>query len=350
VASHPLAAPRIALVHTWLNTQNEGWYRFAFDNLKIPYDYISGQKLREVPDLRARWDVILLGPTPGTAQRVVNGIPMRGDPIPWKKSEITPNLGNSPDTTDDMRGGMGLEGLMNIRKFVDEGGLFITIAGNASVPINYGLIDGVSITSPRELKVRGSIVTGVFSDPKSPIAYGYGERLPVYFNQGPVLNVSTTGGVSAFRDDGPEPPGRPSGRGTTSDPDIPQGRSFVPAEEKPVLKPGEERPLDDEIRDMMRAYIPLPAERPRTVMRFASEEKDLLVSGMLAGGKELVNRPAIVDVPHGKGHFLLFANNPVWRNQTQGSYFLLFNALLNWDDLSAGRVEPSTPETPKASY
>jgi len=44
-----------------------------------------------------------------TAQRIVNGLPMRGDPVPWKK-RLTPNLGGSPDTTDDMRGGMGSKG------------------------------------------------------------------------------------------------------------------------------------------------------------------------------------------------------------------------------------------------
>src|SRR5580692_3834241 len=143
VAMHALAAPRIALVHTWLNTQNEGWYRIAFDNLKIPYDYISDQKLRQIPDLRAKYDVIIFGSTPGSAQRIVNGMPMRGDPIPWKASAITPNLGSSPDTTDDMRGGMGLDGLMKIAKFIDDGGLFVTVTGNASIPIDYGLIEGV---------------------------------------------------------------------------------------------------------------------------------------------------------------------------------------------------------------
>jgi hypothetical protein len=72
-------------------------------------------------------------------------------------------------------------------------------------------------------------------------------------------------------------------------------------------------------------------------MRFANE-KELLISGMLAGGRELANRPAIIDVPRGKGHVLMFANNPMWRSQTQGSYFLLFNALLNYDHLDAGRT------------
>ena len=330
---HPLAAPRIAFVHSWLNTQNEGWYRIAFDTLKIPYEYISDQKLRLIPDLRAKYDVIILGSTPGSAQRVVNGMPMRGDPIPWKASALTPNLGSSPDTTDDMRGGMGLDGLMKIAKFIDEGGLFVTVTGNASIPIDYGLIDGVSISNTRELQVRGSVLNAVISDKKSPIAYGYGDTLPVYFSQAPVLQVSMTGGFGGFGGDAPA--GRPTGRGTTTDPDIPQARPFTAPIERPQVKPGEEQPLDEDAREFLRPFLPSPESRPRVVLRF-SDEKDLLISGMLAGGKELANRPVVVDVPRGQGHVLLFANNPIWRNATQGSYFLLFNAILNFDHLGAG--------------
>src|SRR6185369_12443030 len=141
VAMHELAAPRIALVHTWTNTQNEGWYRVAMDQTHVPYDYISDQKLKEIPDLRAKYDVILFGPVGGSAQRIVNGAPLRGDPIPWKKSALTPNLGDSPDQTDDMRPGMDLQGVLNLSKFIDAGGLFITIMGNASIPIDYGIVE-----------------------------------------------------------------------------------------------------------------------------------------------------------------------------------------------------------------
>ena len=49
VAQHPLAVPRIALVHTWVNTQDEGWYRIEFDRLGIPYDYISDQSFATRP-------------------------------------------------------------------------------------------------------------------------------------------------------------------------------------------------------------------------------------------------------------------------------------------------------------
>jgi hypothetical protein len=37
----------------------------------------------------------------------------------------------------------------------------------------------------------------------------------------------------------------------------------------------------------------------------------------------------------------MFANNPMWRHQTQGSFFLIFNAALNYDHLSVGRDRPA---------
>jgi Zinc carboxypeptidase len=351
VAMHEIAAPRIALVHTWLNTQSEGWYRVAFDRLQIPFDYISDQKLKTIPNLRDKYDVILFGPTPGNSQRIVNGMPKLGDPIPWKQSEVTPNLGNSPDTTDDMRGGMGLEGLAKIGKFIDDGGLFITIASNASIPIDYGLIEGVSIVPTRELQARGSVLNAAIADKKSPIAYGYGDKLAVYFSQAPALQVSLMGGGfgggggGGGGQFGDAPSGRPTGRGDLTDPDVPQGRAFVAPPARPQVRPGEEPPMDEDMREFMRPFLPGPEARPRIVVRFV-DEKDLLVSGMLAGGRELANKPAVVDVPRGKGHVLLFANNPMWRNETQGSYFLLFNAMLNFDHLNAGRTAPRQASQP----
>ncbi|MBL8191438.1 MAG: hypothetical protein JNK38_25700, partial [Acidobacteria bacterium] len=118
VASNNLAVPRIALVHTWTNTQNEGWYRIEFDRLGIPYSYISDHVIRDTANLRDKFDVIIWGPVGGTAQSLVRGIAKRETeaPIPWQKSDITPNMGQSPDTTADMRGGMGIVGVANLQK------------------------------------------------------------------------------------------------------------------------------------------------------------------------------------------------------------------------------------------
>jgi hypothetical protein len=101
--------------------------------------------------------------------------------------------------------------------------------------------------------------------------------------------------------------------------------------------------LTDEQRLQQGAFFTPPALQPRVVVRFAADEKNLLISGMLAGGSELANTPAVVDVPVGQGHVVMFANNSMWRHQTQGSFFLLFNAILNYDHLSVGREGPSSP-------
>ncbi len=77
VASHQLAVPRIALVHTWTNTQNEGWWRIELDRYQIPYDYISVHKVRDTPNLRDKYDVIILGPVGGSSQSIVRGLAMR---------------------------------------------------------------------------------------------------------------------------------------------------------------------------------------------------------------------------------------------------------------------------------
>ncbi|MGH9424303.1 MAG: hypothetical protein ACRD3J_30300, partial [Thermoanaerobaculia bacterium] len=79
--------------------------------------------------------------------------------------------------------------------------------------------------------------------------------------------------------------------------------------------------------------LPRPEDRPRVIVSFAKEASQLLMSGMLEGGEELAGKPVVIDSPRGKGHILLFANNPMWRQNTQGSYALVTNAIMNWDHL-----------------
>ena len=92
--------------------------------------------------------------------------------------------------------------------------------------------------------------------------------------------------------------------------------------------------LDEQLRNPVN-LIP-PAQRPRVVLRYANAN-ELLVSGLLDGGTELAQRPAVIDSPFGQGHVVMFSNNPFWRAETKGSYFLVFNAIMNFDNLNAGR-------------
>jgi len=84
---------------------------------------------------------------------------------------------------------------------------------------------------------------------------------------------------------------------------------------------------------------------PRVVMQFPAKPDDMLLSGMLSGGPKLANRVLVADVPLGKGHIVLFALRPFWRWQTQGTFFLPFNAILNWNDLDAGKADAKRPRS-----
>ena len=79
------------------------------------------------------------------------------------------------------------------------------------------------------------------------------------------------------------------------------------------------------------------ATAPRVLLSFPTDPNDLLLSGLLVGGEALAGRAVAIDSPVGKGHVVMFANRPYWRWQTQGNFFLGFNAILNWNDLDAGR-------------
>ncbi len=338
VKTHPVRAPRIALVHSWLSTQDEGWWRLAFDDLKIPFEYISTQTVARASDLSARFDVLVFPPVGRGAQAIVSGMPMWGNPLPWKVTALTPNLGKT-DTTDDMRPGLGWQGLQNLREFVRRGGLLIGCEDTAELAVTFGLTQGVSVARAEKLKITGAVVRGKIVDGTSPIAYGYADGLSIYAFDGPIFNLSNTLAGTGRRRPQSDSPERATGRGTAEDADRPVGRPYVEATPEPKAETWEALPLtDDQKRNPI--YVIPPSDRPRVVLRYA-DSKDLLVSGLVDNGKEIAQHPAVVDVPVEKGHIVLFSNNPVWRGETRGSYFLVFNAILNFDNLNAGRKPAS---------
>jgi hypothetical protein len=284
VAKHAVAVPRVALMHSWLETQNEGWVRFAFDQMGIPYTYISDQQLRKSNALD-RFDVVMYPHVSGPVTALVNGRPMIGPAIPWKKTAAYPHLGKW-DETDDIRPGMGYDGLAVLRRFVERGGLLITTGNSSQVPITTGFNNSVSITTTTQLNARGGIYRAQPVSSASPILYGYQSgSFPIYFNQAPVMSVTP--------------------RDTTAE-NVGVDPAIVAARE---------------------------AQRAKVILRYHSNADSLLVSGLLAGGSELAGKAAVVDAPVGKGHVVLFGIRPLWRWQSQGSFAMAINAIANWNHL-----------------
>ena len=347
VKTHDLDVPRIGYVHSWQRTQDEGWVRAALDTYGVPYTYFADQKLRE-GNLRAKYDVIVFPHVGGNATSQVNGIPKTGaTPLPYKKAAATPNLG-ALDQSDDIRGGMGMEGLLELTKFVQAGGTLITEGSTAVIFPEFGITSGVTVEEPGDLFVRGSILRGVISDAKSPIAYGYdGTQLPVYFSQAPVLNAAG-GGVGGFGGGG----GGGGGGGAAN---AGLGQNTTPMANRLRLSPWEPdssaAPRGGRAGADSAGFRQLAGGggfgggnadvvRPRVVLSFPGNANDMLLSGTLVGGQALANRAQVVDAKVGNGHVVMFGIRPYWRWQTQGTYFLGFNAILNWNDLDAGKAEP----------
>jgi zinc carboxypeptidase len=283
---HAIRVPRVALMHSWLETQNEGWVRYAFDQMGVPYKYISDQSLRR-QGMLDNIDVVVFPHVNGSANALVNGRPMVGPPIPWKKSALTPNL-DLWDQTDDIRPGMGLEGAAALRHFIERGGLLITTGNSSLLPITLGFNPTVTQATTTRLNARGSVIRAQPAPGAnaSPILYGYeSASFPIYFSQAPVFNVSA--------------------------------RDTIPVEGRdPAMAEQQER---------MRAHV---------VLRFHEKADSLLVSGLLVGGDELAGKAAVVDAPVGSGHVVMFGIRPLWRWESQGSFALTLNAIANWDHLS----------------
>jgi hypothetical protein len=204
----------------------------------------------------------------------------------------------------------------------------------------------VGITTPQRLKVTGSALRSKQVDAASPILYGYTDNLSIFASNPPIFTVSNMVGGGGGGRGGPQSNERPTGRGTADDPDLPQGRSPFDIPEEPKGEPWEPTPLTSEQLRNPVAVIP-PVERPRVVLRFGNAN-ELLVSGLLDNGIELAQHAAVIDSPLGNGHVVLFSNNPFWRAETKGSYFLVFNAILNFDNLNAGRKLADKEVTPHA--
>ena len=339
VKTHPVRAPRVLYLHTWISTQDEGWWRLALDELQIPYEYMSTQAIASIPDLSAKYDVILFPPIGwnSTPTAIVQGLPMTwGNPLPWLNTPETPNLVGQNDSTPDMRPGLGWEGVAKLEQFVAKGGVLITATDTSQFATAIGMANGVSTTPAEKMKVVGAIVSTRMVDGASPIAYGYEEKVSAYCDNGPIFSVNSLLGGRRRRL-GPEGGTRPTGRGTKDDPDFVVGRVPDQIPDQPEHELWEVPvPTDEQLHNNPRV-IP-PGARPRVILRYA-DEKQLLISGLVEGGKQIAEHPAVLDVPSGQGHVILFSINPVYRGETENTYGLVLNTLMSFDSLNAGRKD-----------
>ncbi|MGA2119811.1 MAG: M14 family zinc carboxypeptidase [Bryobacteraceae bacterium] len=191
VPKHDLDLPRLAMYSTWSNTQDVGWVRYGFDRFEIPYDLIFKDRVRQ-GNLRAGYDVIVMpAQGRGSAKSLVFDVESKGKPIAYDKTPQFPSLGMYGESAD-ITGGMGLEGALELEKFVRQGGVLITLGTASYFPPEFGLAPNVDAAHPSpQFYAPGPIVEAAIVRPEHPIFYGYtGKTMPVRYAGGPLLRLT----------------------------------------------------------------------------------------------------------------------------------------------------------------
>jgi hypothetical protein len=189
VPTHAVDLPRLAVYSTWGNTQEVGWIRHALDAHGVRFDLIYKERVRQ-GGLRAAYDVILVPNQGRTGKGLVFDIETKGGPLDYKRSAEYPSLGEYGES-DDIRGGMGLEGVIELQRFVESGGVLVTLAAASYMPAEFGITRSVNAQrTSGSFYAPGPIVEAEILASSHPIFYGYAEKkIPVRYANGPLLSV-----------------------------------------------------------------------------------------------------------------------------------------------------------------
>ncbi|MCC7195310.1 MAG: hypothetical protein IT356_07135 [Gemmatimonadaceae bacterium] len=197
--------------------------------------------------------------------------PPAARPQPYQKSDKYKVLGAYGETSD-MSGGFGEAGVAAIEKFLDDGGTLITTLNAVSFPIEFGLARSVSTEAPQGVTAQKPLVEAQVNRPDHPVFYGFDKKtFPVKFGQG---------------------------------------------------------------QQVFRVGV---ADQQNVLASFVGGDSAVL-SGLMTGADNIAGRAFAMDIPsahNGKGRVLMFANNPVYRWQNHGEFNLLFNSIVNWNDVPA---------------
>jgi len=253
-------------------SMDEGWTRWIFDD-----------RLYEQTYSLSYWWHFVQKPS----KNAVRDSDIRGNNLRDKTDAIifpdqSPNAilngyrkGSMPD---EYVGGVGKEGVENLKKFVEAGGTLVFLNESSRFAIEQFNLPVKDVTRglPRkEFYIPGSILRTEL-DLSHPIAKGMPQQSIAWFENSPAFELLS---------------GQGSGIGA--------GMSLT-AWQKPDI---------------------------RIIARYPSDPKQILLSGWALGAEKLAGKAALVEFTVGKGKIVLFGFRPQYRGQSLATFPLLFNAI-----------------------
>ena len=220
---------------------------------------------------------VIVMPTQQASRQAVFA-PPAARPVPYLKTDKFKFLGDY-GSSPDITGGMGGEGVDAFAKFLEAGGTLICTGNAVQFPTELGFARTVSASdsTTSAFYAPRPLINAEIVKPEHPVFYGYTDR---------IMPVKYLGG--------------------------------------PLMTVGQ-------------------ADQSAILARYPGGEANVL-SGLMRGADEIAGRPFAVDVPGGytgKGRVVLFSNNPIYRWQNHAEFNLVFNALMNWNDMG----QPAAPGT-----
>jgi hypothetical protein len=217
---------------------------------------------------------VILMPTQ-QANRAAIFAPPAARPVPYMKTDKYKFLGMYGESPD-ITGGMGGEGVDAFAKFLDGGGTLICTGGAVQFPTEFGLARTVDASgnTSNAFYAPRPLVNAEIVKPEHPVFYGYTEK---------IMPLKYLGG--------------------------------------PLMSVGQ-------------------PDQGAVLARYPGGDANVL-SGLMRGADEIANRPFAIEVPGGytgKGRVVLFSNNPIYRWQNHAEFNMVFNAMLNWNDMGAAQV------------
>jgi len=180
IEKDPLKFHRVGLFQSWRGNMDEGWTRYVFDSLDIPYKTLHNEDIKgtkeKKPDLRADYDVIVFADESASA---IKGTRSGGGEGPGGGGRRRPQASMPPE----YEGGIGQEGVDNLKAFVEKGGILVTLNGATDFAISdfdapaRNVLQGVERT---QFFCPTSILK-ILVDNETPIGYGMPKEAAAMF-------------------------------------------------------------------------------------------------------------------------------------------------------------------------
>ncbi|HEX6308544.1 MAG TPA: M14 family zinc carboxypeptidase [Longimicrobiales bacterium] len=192
-------------------------------------------------------------------------------PQPYRRTDRFRFLGMYGET-DDMSGGFGEAGVRAFQYFLQAGGTLIAAHNAVRFPIEFGLGRSLDLETPQGVSAQKPLVLAKISRMDHPVFYGHPDSIfPIKYGQN-----------------------------------------------SQVFRVG-------------------VADEANVLARYVGGD-DSVLSGLMTGADSIANRAFVADVPNaynGRGRVIMFANNPIYRWQNHGEFGMVFNAIINWNDVPA---------------